>query len=352
MKSGYARFEVFRKYKETFPVYIGLIAFNISIWVFVLAMGHNYPDFISLGLLAYVFGLRHAVDADHIAAIDNTTRKLLHEGKRPVSVGLYFSLGHSTVVFLLTLGIVIAMKVFEASLPHMEGIGSFIGTTVSASFLYLIAWLNFRILREIWKVSVRIRKGNAEQDSLSSIQLENLLTHRGFVNRLLKHVVRMVSQSWQMYFIGFLFGLGFETASEVALLGLSSSVTSHGMPIASVLLLPALFAAGMSLVDTTDGILMLYAYDFAFRDPTRKIVYNLIVTSVSVFIAFGIGTVEWLQVIPSYVSKVRFMWWINRINLGSAGYFVIGLFLVSWMIEWIVYQFRRSRLTNEEKVDF
>ncbi len=343
--------QIFQKYKEIFGIYAVLFLINIGTWSALFAISRNYSAMLSLGILAYVFGLRHAVDADHIAAIDNTTRKLLHDGKRPVTVGMYFSLGHSSVVFLLTLGVVVAVHAFEATLPRMEAVGTLIGTAVSASFLYLIAGLNFGVLREIWTASLPMRRKHAQPTLADDHRLERLLNRRGFMNRWFGRIFKLVQHSWQMYFIGFLFGLGFETASEVALLGISSSVTSHGMPLVYALLLPALFAAGMSVVDTSDGVLMLYTYDWAFRNPMRKIIYNMTVTTLSILIAFVIGTIEWLQIISSRLPGKGFVFgWINRFNFGVVGYVVIGIFIVSWVIAGIFYKLSRKKTVCEENV--
>lgn len=339
------------KHQNVVGIYLVLILLHVVAWGLLMTIGAQFPFMVSLGVLAYVFGLRHAVDADHIAAIDNTTRKLMHEGKKPVGLGMYFSLGHSSVVFLLTIFVAVAVRAVERHLPGVEQIGTLLGTVVSATFLYLIAWLNFGVLRGILDVFHRMKTVTASGQSWSERELEALLLQRGLMNRLFRRVFRLIEHSWQMYFVGFLFGLGFETASEVALLGVSSSAASHGMPAGYVLVLPVLFAAGMSLIDTSDGVLMLYAYDWAFRYPVRKVYYNLIVTATSVMIAFVIGTVEWLQMIGTRLSLHGVVWkWIASLNFGVVGYVVIGVLVMSWVVAAVSYKLKKYDKSLRENV--
>ncbi|MHB2019874.1 MAG: HoxN/HupN/NixA family nickel/cobalt transporter [Candidatus Xenobia bacterium] len=314
-----------------------LLAFNAIVFMaFRLLYGH-YPFLFSLGLLAYVFGLRHAADADHIAAIDNTTRKLMHDGRQPLTVGLYFSLGHSTIVFLLSLGLAVAAGAVKTWLPHLEAVGGMIGTVVSAAFLFLIAALNLVILKDLYRAFLQMRGVPMTREKV--MELEQLLLQRGLMNRVLGKAYNAVRAEWQMYPIGVLFGLGFDTASEVALLGMSAFAAGRGMPVFSVLILPLLFAAAMSLVDTLDGILMQYAYAWAFLNPVRKIYYNLTVTSVSVLAAVVIGSVEWLQVIASQLGLDGPFWsFFDKLNFEVLGYFVIGLLLGAWILSVVFYK--------------
>lgn len=264
---------------------------------------------ISLGLLAYGFGLRHAVDADHIAAIDNITRKLLQDQKNPSRVGIYFSFGHSTIVFLLSLVIALSVKGVRHNLPHLASFGSLIGTTVSAGFLYLIGIANFMVFRSLW-ISWRESRQKlvfddgpivdtqmADKQAADDASADDLLWKRGFLNRLLQKPLKLVAHGWQAYFVGLLFGLGFDTATEVGLLAISGAAVNRGMPAADTLVLPLLFAAGMSLVDGIDGVMMMHAYNWAFQKNGRRIVYNLIITGLSVLVAVVIGTFEWIQMI-------------------------------------------------------
>lgn len=345
-----------KKHRKLIVFYAFLLALNAGSWFAVIFAGMRYPVLISLGTLAYVFGLRHAVDADHIAAIDNTTRKLMQEGKRPLSVGLYFSLGHSTIVFILTVAMMVAMHALQTHLPQLERLGGVIGMAVSGGFLYLIAGLNLRVLWGIHSLWRKNRVGQSTRDGVwqnDSDQLfESMLLERGLINRLFRFVFRLIEHSWQMYFVGVLFGLGFETASEVALLGMSSAVSSHGMPIVYVLLLPLLFAAGMSFVDTTDGVFMVYAYGWAFQNPLRKLYYNMIVTLTSVLIAFGIGTMEWLQVLGSVsLQKGAFWRMLQRLDFGTIGYFIIALLAISWVIAALVYKAKEKSRNTARNIE-
>lgn len=311
---------------------------NAAVWIALVLISQRYPPLLSFGILAYTFGLRHAVDADHIAAIDNSTRKLIQQGERPVTVGFFFSLGHSTVVFLLSLGIVLASGAVRTHLPFLQQWGSVIGTVVSALFLYIIAALNL----------VSVRQLARQRGTTDSATVENILNKRGLINRLVGRLTRMVNRPAHMYPIGFLFGLGFDTASEVALLGLSSVAAGSSMPAAYVLLLPLLFAAGMSLIDTADGVLMLYAYRWAFLNPVRRLSYNLTVTSVSVFVALGVGTVEWLQVISSSGSLRGRMWTLlQNLDFGTIGYSIIAALIAVWLAFLIGLRIRRRQGTCE-----
>ena len=336
--------------------YTFLVLLNAGSWLALIVAGMRYPVLISLGTLAYVFGLRHAVDADHIAAIDNTTRKLMQEGKRPLAVGFFFSIGHSTIVFFLTFLLMVALHALQTRLPLFERVGSVVGTAVSGGFLYLIAGLNLVVLSGIFSLWRKQRAARAGQHGVpgdDGQRLESMLLERGLISRLFRFIFRMIEHSWQMYFVGLLFGLGFETASEVALLGISSSATAHGMPTVYVLLLPLMFAAGMSFVDTSDGIFMVYAYGWAFQNPLRKLYYNMVVTLMSVLIAFVIGSMEWMQVLGSVTSQRGAFWnWLQHLDFGAIGYLVIMLLAISWIIATLAYKTKAKSRAASRKTDF
>src|ERR1700685_2729416 len=269
-------------------IYCVLLVFNGAAWLSAILAFRHYPLLLGTAFLAYSFGLRHAVDADHIAAIDNVTRKLMQEGKRPVAVGFMFSLGHSTVVILGSLLIAAAALGLQKHIDHYRNIGGVIGTLVSAVFLLGIAIVNIVILRSVYGTFTRVRRGEPYVDE----DLDLLLANRGFLARIFRPIFGLIRKSWHMYPLGLLFGLGFDTATEIGLLGISAAEASRGLPLGSILVFPALFAAGMSLIDTTDNILMLGAYGWAFVKPIRKLYYNLTITSVSVVVAFACGGIE------------------------------------------------------------
>src|SRR5438128_8088659 len=264
-------------------IYVLLIAFNISAWGLAIAgFAVQYPALLGTALLAYTFGLRHSVDADHISAIDNVTRKLLQENKRPVAVGFFFSLGHSTIVVALSIAIAIAAAFIQSDIPGFKSAGGLIGTSVSALFLYLIAIINILVLWEVFQAFQKVKRGEEYNDQT----LDEFLNQRGLMGRFFRPLLKMVDKSWKMYPVGVLFGLGFDTATEVALLGIAASQAGKGLPIAYILIFPVLFTAGMCLMDTTDGILMLGAYGWAFVKPIRKLYYNLNITLISVLVSF------------------------------------------------------------------
>jgi nickel/cobalt transporter (NiCoT) family protein len=291
------------------------------------------------GILAYTLGMRHAFDADHIAAIDNTTRKLVGEGKRPLSTGFFFSLGHSSVVFVLAVLLNFGIRALDSQvrsgssgLHTMTGI---IGTGVSGTFLYLLAVLNVIVLAGIIKVFREMRAG-AYDDS----ELEEQLAKRGLMNRLLGPLARRVDSPWKMYPIGVLFGLGFDTATEVALLVLAGSAVVSGLPFYAILSLPILFAAGMCLFDTADGCFMNFAYDWAFARPIRKVYYNLTITGLSVFVAFFIGTVEILGLIEKqYRLGGRFWTFMGNFDINKAGFVIVGIFVLTWIAALAIWHF-------------
>ncbi|HEV3309291.1 MAG TPA: HoxN/HupN/NixA family nickel/cobalt transporter, partial [Chloroflexota bacterium] len=255
-------------------IYAVLLIFNFGVWAAVILSSMRYGILLALAPVAYGFGLRHAVDPDHIAAIDNTTRKLMQDGKRPVGVGFFFSLGHSTVVFALSIVIALSAEYVKRNLPHMQSLGAVIGTSVSGAFLIIIATINLLVFADIYRTWRRVARGETYDDT----GLEEYLSNRGLLARLFRPLLRMVGNSWHMYPIGLLFGLGFDTASEVGILGMSATAGAGGMPVWFILLLPMLFVAGMALIDTTDGIAMLGAYGWAYVRPVRKLYYNMNIT--------------------------------------------------------------------------
>ncbi|WP_099908670.1 HoxN/HupN/NixA family nickel/cobalt transporter [Streptomyces sp. TLI_171] len=296
---------------------------------------------VGIGVTAYTLGMRHAFDADHIAAIDNTTRKLMEQRKRPLSVGFWFSLGHSSVVFALAVVLSLGVKALAGPLQDdgsaLHQITGLIGTAVSGAFLYLIAIVNLAILVGLWKVFRQMRAGHLDEGAL-----EEQLDKRGLMNRLLGRVTNSVSKPWQMYPLGMLFGLGFDTATEVALLVLAGSGAASGLPWYAILCLPVLFAAGMCLLDTIDGSFMNFAYGWAFSKPARKIYYNLTVTGLSVAVALVIGTVELLGLLADKLHlHGRFWDWISGLDLNTVGFAIVGLFLATWLIALAVWRFAR-----------
>ena len=317
-------------------MYTFLIAFNVLAWGLALAASISYPILLPTAFLAYTFGLRHAVDADHIAAIDNTTRKLMQDGQRPVAVGLFFSLGHSTVVIALSVAIALFAGVVT-DIPALQEIGSLIGTTVSAAFLLVIGVINLVVLIDIYRMFRRVARGG----SYSEATLEEFLNERGLLARIFRPMLRAIRKSWHMYPLGILFGLGFDTASEVALLGLAATSGASHVPIAFILVLPALFAAGMSLVDATDGVLMLGAYGWAYVKPIRKLYYNLNITFVSVLIAFAIGGVEVLSIVAERFGLHGGAWeFVRNLDFGIIGFGIIAIFVASWTASTLIYRWK------------
>lgn len=292
---------------------------------------------VGLGFLAYTLGLRHAFDADHIVAIDNTIRKLVQQKKNAIGVGFYFSLGHSTVVFLMTVATVFITQWAETSMPELKDIGGIIGTTVSGVFLILIGILNLIVAIDVYKVFINMR-----QKSYDENKMEELLQSRGLIARFLNPLFNFVSKSWHVYPIGFLFGLGFDTASEVALLAISAGVAKSNVDITGIMALPILFAAGMSLLDTADGVFMTTAYKWAFSTPLRKVYYNLTVTSLSVVAALLIGTIELAQVISSKMGLTNGVWnWVQNLEIGAIGYILVALFMLIWMTSYGIWKFNK-----------
>jgi high-affinity nickel-transport protein len=305
--------------------------------LFVCYSRHN-AALAGLGTLAYTFGLRHAFDADHIAAIDNTTRKLLQDGKKPLGTGFFFSLGHSTIVFSLAAGLALAAQTVNAQIPAFQDYGTYVGASVSGTFLWVIGILNLLVLIDIVRIFFAVKRGGFDDE-----RLEQRLHDRGFMNRFfLGRLARRITKSWQMYPLGVLFGLGFDTATEVGLLALAAGVATHHVPFLAVVSLPLLFAAGMSLMDTVDGAFMAQAYGWAFASPIRKIYYTITVTTLSVAVALAIGTVELLQVLSAKLSLDGAFWaWLNDLDFGRLGYGIVGLFVLTWAVSYGIWKVRR-----------
>jgi high-affinity nickel-transport protein len=305
------------------------------------SLGGSGAFTIGIGVTAYTLGSRHAFDADHISAIDNTTRKLMQEGKRPLSVGFWFSLGHSTIVFALALLISLGVRSLEGPVKndssHLHQVTNWVGTLVSGSFLYLIAALNIVILLAIIKVFREMKSGGYDE-----AQLEEQLEKRGLMNRFLGRLTKTVKRPAQMYPIGMLFGLGFDTASEVALLVIAGSAGAAGLPWYAILCLPVLFAAGMSLMDSIDGSFMNFAYGWAFSKPVRKVFYNITITGLSVAVAVVIGTIEIGGLIASELNLSGSFWnWFENININLLGFVIVGMFIATWAITLTVWRLGR-----------
>lgn len=316
----------------------GLAAVNVLVWGWAWVAFSATPALLGTALIAYLFGLRHAFDADHIAAIDNVVRKLMQEGKAPLSVGFFFSLGHSTIVVLATVAIAATAAAVQGRLEDVHGIGGVIGTAVSAFFLLLLGVVNLFILKNVWAVFQRVRGGAR----LSDEDLDAVLSGGGFLARLFRSTFRIVTRSWHMYPIGFLFGLGFDTATEIGVLGISAAQATNGASLWNILVFPALFTAGMSLMDTVDSVLMTGAYGWAFVNPVRKLWYNLTITTASVVIALFIGSVEALGLVVDKLGLEGQFWSavsdLNE-NLAMFGFWVVGLFAASWLVSALIYRF-------------
>jgi len=321
-------------------IYLLLLLFNGGAWLWAVLAFRHFPVLLGTALLAYSFGLRHAVDADHIAAIDNVTRKLMQDGKRPVAIGFMFSLGHSTIVVVGAAAIAGTALALQTKLESVRSIGGVIGTSVSAFFLFAIGLVNLIVLRSIYRAFVRVRRGEpyVEED------FDLLLGSRGFLARLFRPMFRMITRSWHMYPLGVLFGLGFDTATEIGVLGISAAEASKGLSLWSILVFPVLFAAGMSLIDTTDNVLMLGAYGWAYVKPIRKLYYNMTITSVSVIVALVVGGIEALGLLGDHFHfRGRFWDGVATLNgnFGTLGYFIVALFALSWIVSIAIYKWRR-----------
>ncbi len=325
--------------RRVVSLYMFLIGYNVLAWILAFVAFGRTPTLLLLALTAYTFGLRHAFDADHISAIDNVTRKLMQEKQRPVGVGLFFSLGHSTIVVVLTVLIALAAVAVQ-NFDTLKNIGGLVGTAVSAIFLFLIAIINLVILVDIYKTFRDVRNGGEYNDQT----LDESLNKRGLMGRFFRPLLKMTDRSWKMYPIGVLFGLGFDTATEVGLLGIAAATAGRGIPIASILIFPALFTAGMTIMDTTDSILMLGAYGWAFVKPIRKLYYNLNITLISVIVALVVGSLEALSILAQELHLSGFFWdQVGNLNnnFGLVGVVIVLLFLVSWAISTVIYKVKR-----------
>ncbi|HEY3676520.1 MAG TPA: HoxN/HupN/NixA family nickel/cobalt transporter [Candidatus Tumulicola sp.] len=325
---------------KVYATYAGLIALNIGAWVLAFVAFSSHPLLLGTALLAYTFGLRHAVDADHISAIDNVTRKMMQDGQRPVGVGLFFSLGHSTIVVALSIGVACGAAYVRHAMPSLESTGAVVGACVSATFLLIVAALNAFVLADIVRAFRRLKRGASDWND----GVDDALARRGIMGRFFGSFVKLVDRSWKMYPVGVLFGLGFDTATEVALLGIAAVEASKGLPVYDILIFPLLFTAGMSLLDTTDGILMLGAYGWAFVKPMRKLYYNMVITLVSVLVAVAVGVVELAGIVADRFNLTGGFWSaIGRLNdnWGELGFLIIGVFIASWAISAVVYRVQR-----------
>lgn len=313
-------------------LYSFLFAYLLVSLILLIDRSSVFPVLLSLGSLAFFFGIKHALDADHIAAIDNTTRKIMNDGKKPVGVGFFFSVGHSVSIFGLTIITILIGKFVVKAYPELGNLGNIIGTGVSALFLYLIAFMNVVILISIIKI---VRDFNNKK-------IEKELLKRGFMFRYFNGIMKLITSSWQMFFVGILFGIGFDTASEVAILSMSAIFASAGRPLIDVMILPLVFSSGMILLDSTDGVIMQYAYSWAFLNPIRKIFYNISITSISVFLAFGIGTLEWLQVIGMEYNLKGQPWdFFNNVSFAMLGGIIAAILVSAWLLSFAIYKFSR-----------
>lgn len=317
-----------------------LVATNVAVWGVALLSFRGHVNLLELGGVAYVLGLAHALDADHICAIDNVTRKLMQEGQRPSLVGFYFSLGHSTIVILLTIAIAATATGIQSHFDALAHAGGLIGTLVSAVFLFAIAAMNLLVLRSISRTFSRVKRGEVYVDQ----DLQVILDSMGCVGRRVRPLLRLLDRSWKMYAVGFLFGLGFDTATQVGMLGISATAATRGMHIHDILMFPLLFTAGMCLVDTADGVLMLGAYGWAFVHPVRKLYYNMTITAVSVLIAVFVGGLEILGIGVDKFDLHGIFWdGIRMLNedyhFSMIGVLIIGIFVFSWITSIVAYRY-------------
>jgi high-affinity nickel-transport protein len=337
LASGFDRGERFR----LAACYGAIALIHVAGWGALLTYGVGHPAFIGLGGLAYTFGLRHAFDADHISAIDNTTRKLLQQHQKPVSVGFWFSIGHCTVVLLIAMALGFAVHAVLNSVVgeggQLRNVGGLVGTSVSGFFLVVMGIVNLVILLDIIRVYRRMRMGEYDRAGLNQD-----LTAGGFMTHIFGRLFRVVSKSWHMYPIGVLFGLGFDTASEVALLAISAGAASQGIPFVAVVSLPLIFAAGMTLMDTTDGAFMAKAYAWAFSNPIRKVFYNLTITGLSVFVALFVGVVELLQILAQTANLSGGFWsLVTGLSFANMGFFIVAAFVATWVVAFTVFKLRK-----------
>ncbi|MCP2005175.1 UNVERIFIED_ORG: high-affinity nickel-transport protein [Buttiauxella agrestis ATCC 33320] len=314
-----------------------LVAANLVSWAWALVSFNHSTTLMAASLLAWCYGLRHAVDADHIAAIDNVTRKMMQQGKRPFGVGAWFSLGHSSIVVLASIAIAATAAAFQEDMTWFHEVGGVIGTTVSACFLLAMALINMVIFRGVWRNFQQLKRGEALSSDATDFQ------GGGMMSWLFRSTFNLINKSWHMYPVGFLFGLGFDTATEIGVLGISAVSASNGMSMWSILIFPALFASGMALVDTLDNIIMVGAYGWAFNKPQRKLYYNMTITGTSVVVALFIGGIEALGLLADKFNLNSGPWqWVGALNenLGNAGFMVVGLFIACWIISMLNYRWK------------
>jgi high-affinity nickel-transport protein len=327
-------------------VIVGFHAIGFFLLLAVVApqqfsLGESGVFTVGIGITAYTLGLRHAFDADHIGAIDNTTRKLMTDGQRPVSVGFFFSLGHSTIVFLLALAFTFGIRGLSGAVGDdgswLHQATGLIGPTVSGTFLMILGLLNLLVLVSIVRIFRRMRSGRYDE-----AELEHQLNNRGFMNRFYKRATNAVKKPWQMYPVGLLFGLGFDTATEIALLATAGAAAAGGLPIYAILCLPILFAAGMSLLDAIDGAFMNFAYGWAFAKPVRKLFYNITITWLSVVVALVIGTIELMSVLADTLALTGQPWdFVSGLDLNYVGYAIVAMFVLTWLVALAVWRFGR-----------
>jgi nickel/cobalt transporter (NiCoT) family protein len=324
-------------------LYAVLIAANVAAWIWALVAFRHYPLLLGTSMLAYGFGLRHAVDADHIAAIDAVTRKLMQRGLRPLGVGLAFSLGHSTIVIAATIGIALSALALHGRFEQFQAIGSTIGTLVSSGFLLVLAGVNLVILRDVWRRHRLMRQGGDAAPHLSAADPGP--APAGLLSRALRPLFALVTKSWHMYPVGVLFGLGFDTATEIGLLAIAAAEATRGLPLWSILVFPALFTAGMTLVDSTDNVLMVHAYGWAMDDPKRKLYYNASITFVSALVAIVIGSIEALGLLADKLGASGGLWdVVARLNdhFGAIGYGIVATFIACWIGSALFHRWRRT----------
>jgi high-affinity nickel-transport protein len=331
-----------RSGRKIIGMYVLLIAANFVSWIWALVALHDYPALLGTAFLAYTLGLRHAFDADHIAAIDNVMRKLVQEGKRPVAAGLFFSLGHSTVVVGLSIAIALTTAALQNQFDLFKNAGGVIATLASALFLFIIAAANIFVLISICRVFRIVRNGGY----LVEDDLERMLANRGFLVPLFGGLFRVIDYSWQMYPLGLLFGLGFDTATEVGLLSISATQAAQGMSVWSLLVFPALFTAGMTLMDTTESIFMLRVYGWAFVKPIRQLYYNLTTTATSILVAVVVGGLQALNLIADGFGLIEgggFWAAIGDLNdnFATLGLAIVGIFIAAWLISYLIYRLKR-----------
>ncbi|MFD0697327.1 HoxN/HupN/NixA family nickel/cobalt transporter [Paenibacillus sp. GCM10027628] len=324
--------------KKSWSGYVGfIILLHVLGIIGLYSVAKTSPAFWGIGLLAYTLGMRHAFDVDHIAAIDNTVRKLVQQKKNPLGVGFYFSLGHSSVVFLMAIVTAFSVQWAERELPWMQRFGGVIGASVSGTFLVIIGVLNLLILINLFRLFRKFRAGEHNDN-----EFEELLQSRGLIARMIKPLFGFIGKSWHVYPLGFLFGLGFDTASEIALLAISANAAKEAIPFIGVISLPLLFAAGMSLFDTADGMFMTKAYRWAFHTPVRKLYYNLTVTTLAVIAALIIGAVELGQVLSEEIGMEGSFWtWLQDLDFGTLGYILVGLFILAWAVSISIWKWFR-----------